>query len=250
MARHLDTRAALLHLLASLLVVGGAVAGLLSLWYPPALWDKAGIGRPLLTLLVAVVLAGPLLTAVVYRIGKPGLWMDMAVVLLIQLLFLGYALHMLGRERPVFLVGTPGGFELVLARDIDREDLALARQAGLAPLSWTGPRPVGLRPRTGNDLLAAVLGGDDAAHRQPTLYLDYASAGPAVGASARPLSELDGAPRARLEEAARKAGHQRENARWLPWHSRHGAGAALLDSATGQPIVLLPAAVLEPSESR
>src|SRR5690606_12331015 len=110
--------------------------------------------------------------------------MDIAVVVLIQLLFLGYACAMLARLRPVYLVGMDTHIELVRALDIDRNDLAGAPEERRA-LSWTGPVLVGALPPGGQ----ALLGADEYA-RHPAYYIDYDHVGPLLAQRGRNPGDL------------------------------------------------------------
>lgn len=207
-ARH---KAALVHLVASLAVVGAMLAVPRFLWYPGALWPLSGIDRHLLLLFTAVLLVGPALTWLVYRTGKRTLRMDLAVVVLIQLLFLGYAGTMLARLRPVYLVGMDHHIELVRAVDIDREDLASATDTW-RDLSWTGPVLVGAMPPGG------TLFGIDEYARRPVYYVDYAHVGTI------------------LAQRGHQANGHPDSTRLVPLVSAAGRAAMLVDAKDGRPI--------------
>lgn len=212
-------KAALIHLMASLVLVGGVLAVPRFLWYPGALWPLSGIDRHLLLLFAAVLAVGPALTWLVYRTGKRGLRMNMVVVVLIQLLFLGYASAMLARLRPVYLVGMDTHIELVRAVDIDRQDLASAIEERRA-LSWTGPVLVGVLPPGG------VLFGIDEYARRPVYYIDYTHVGPLLAQRGQPTPDATGPG----------AG----NVRMVPLVSRAGRAAILVDARDGRPLRPVP----------
>src|SRR5690606_34949567 len=132
-----------------------------------------------------VLLVGPALTWLVYRTGKRTLRLDLTVVLLIQLLFLGYACAMLARLRPVFLVGMDNHIELVRAVDIDRDDLAAVPPERRA-LPWTGPLLVGALPPAGT-----IFGIDEYA-RRPAYQIDYAKVAPLLVARGLKATDLGG----------------------------------------------------------
>ena len=210
-------RAALVHLIASIALVGGILAVPRFLWYPGALWPLSGIDGQLLLLFSAVLAVGPLLTWLVYRSGKRTLRMDLAVVVLIQLLFLGYATAMLARLRPVFLVGMADHMELVRALDIDPADLALVPE-DRRRLSWTGPVLVGALPPGGT----ALFGNDDHA-RRPVYHFDYSKIGPALAQRGRPVDDADAA-----------------DARVVPLVSDAGRAGMLVDAGDGRPLRAVP----------
>jgi hypothetical protein len=233
-------KAAAIHLLASLALVGGALLAPMWLWYRDVPWSLAGINRPLLVLFAAVLLVGPLLTLLVYRTGKRSLRMDLCVVVAIQLAFLGYAATMLGRLRPVFLVAAGDRLELVRAVDIAREDLASAPPA-MRALSWTGPRQVGLATPGGFDahtLLHERQSGDDFA-RRPAYYVGYAQVAPGVllrSVSLEDLKERSAANRAVVSKAVAALGRRADQLRAIPIISAAGSATMLIDAQDATPL--------------
>ena len=237
-------KAGSLHLAISVALVGSGLLGLLLLWVPPALWSLVAPKGPLLLLFFAVVLAGPLLTLLVYRAGKPNLRWDLLLIVVIQVAFLGYALYMIGRSRPVYIVAAVDRLQLVFASDIDREDLAEAKLTD-HDLAWTGPRLVGVRMQVGaasTDFLLSGLAGQDAPLR-PALYVPYAEAAPELLRHATPVEALIArSPRDR-EYIARALADMRRNAsqvRFVPITSRHDAATMLIDAADGTVLRALP----------
>ncbi|MGY1458141.1 hypothetical protein ACW5F0_05755 [Luteimonas sp. A534] len=234
-ARH---KAALVHLAASIAAIGAVLAVPVFFWYPGALLPLSGIDRHLVLLFAAVLAAGPVLTWLVYRSSKRRLRMDIAVVVLIQLLFLAYAIAMLARLRPVYLVGMGNHIELVRALDIDPADLARTPEAKRA-LSWTGPILVGALPPGG----LALSGADDYA-RRPAYHIDYAHVGPMLAQRGRTPEELIARSHAHAEAlGVALAAVDRESTaiRVVPLVSQAGHAAMLVDAIHGRP--LRPAAV-------
>lgn len=102
-------RAAGLHLALSAAVFLGIISLTVELWYPPPFfWIDGGIQIVLIAAGVDIGL-GPLLTAVVYRPRRPRLWLNLAVIGLIQAAGLAWGLHTLYSQRPVLaaFVGYP-----------------------------------------------------------------------------------------------------------------------------------------------
>ena len=137
-------RAFFVHLLISAVLIGSIAFGLFSLWYPPELLGFAKGDRLFLIIAAVDIVAGPLLTLLVFKPGKPNLKFDLGVIGLLQVLFLAAGLWTVWASRPVFLVGAQGYIELVFANQIDDKDLAEAA-AGFETLPAFGPRLVGLR---------------------------------------------------------------------------------------------------------
>lgn len=143
-------RASLLHLMLSsalALLVGWVVFGL---WYPAAYRSFSG-GTELFLLVVGVDLAlGPLITLVIFDKRKPRgeLLQDMALIVALQLVALGYGLHTVAQSRPVVLALEVDRFRVVAAADVYAPEL---------PPSLTG---IGTLPLTGPVVVSSVLPSD------------------------------------------------------------------------------------------
>ncbi len=223
-------KATALHALATLLLVAVIAAIVLPLWHPWGLYRISGV-LPLLGLLLgAQLIAGPLLTLVVFKPGKKSLRLDLAVVCLLQLVFLGFGLHLLWQTRPVFVVASDMRLAVVLANEVDPSDLTRASAPAWSRLPRGAPLLVGLRPETSRtdhaSALAAFLDTGMDQERKPAWYVPYAAIVPRLAFNAAP-STADGQP------AADPAGTP---FRSLPIVARHGAGRVVLDAANLQPL--------------
>lgn len=207
-------KASSIHLLISSIIILATLGGLCLLWYPLGLWPLAVPESPMLWLLGCVSVIGPLLTLIVYRAGKRTLRSDLIVVALIQALFFGYATVMLARARPVFLVAAEDHFSLVRAHEIDPEDQKAAAHEDYKRLSLTGPRLVGLKPHSPDNVYEKLLGGDKST--QPAHYVDFDKVAPLL-----------------LGQAKSREGN---GARWVPLYSRKGSAAMVIDAKTGRPL--------------
>lgn len=184
-------RAFLFHLLISAALIGSLAFGLFSLWYPPELLGFAKGDRLFLIIAAIDIVAGPLLTLIVFKPGKPSLKLDLAVIGLLQFLFLAAGLWTVWASRPVFLVGGNGYFELVYASQIDAEDLKLA-PAGFDELPAFGPRLVGLREPNAEDAEQILAAGNFRRPRstQPLLYQAFEASADALRQRARRVDRL------------------------------------------------------------
>lgn len=171
-------RAAGIHLLCSAALALAAAVVVLGLWYPYPYRELSG-GRELFLLIIAVdVVCGPLLTLVLFNPAKPKreLWLDMGLVVLLQVLALGYGIWTTWQARPLYLALEVDRFKVVMSADIDHE--ALKRlPADLRPLTFGGVRTVALRPpldvqEKNKVLFQAIEGGRDYAER-PEFYVQY-----------------------------------------------------------------------------
>lgn len=180
------------HLLASALVVGIIAAWVLTVWYPPALLPMSGILGLIVLIAVVDVTLGPALTLAVFKPGKPGLKFDLAVIVALQVGMLGYGLYVLAQNRPVFVVASETRLNLVVANDLDPDDLADA-PVQWQRLSWTGPVWVGTRPPQSSEeeqqLMFDWMGGKDI-QLQPDYYTAFDETWPRLAARAQPLPAL------------------------------------------------------------
>lgn len=137
---------ALLHLCISFVVILCVVCFVLLVWFPNGLHRLiGGLGLFLILMLVDLV-CGPGLTLVLFDPQKSKLkWrIDIALIAIIQLMALGFGVVQIAKTRPVYIAFEGDRFRIVQALDID---IARIKEAptNLQSLSWTGPRPVGVR---------------------------------------------------------------------------------------------------------
>lgn len=226
-------KAAALHLTISILVILSVLGLVIWLWYPPALLPMSGLDR-LIGIIAAVdVIAGPLLTLLVFKTGKPGLRVDLSVIALLQLALLSYGLITLAQVRPVFLVGLVDRLHLITANQIDESDLARAR-APFNTLSWTGPLLVGARLPTDADerdaaTWHALAGGGT--HRIPRHYIPYQKLRADLASTAASLESLIARSDAQVAASLRKYTQADPSIRYLPIDGARGDAVMLLDNA-------------------
>lgn len=182
------------HILSSVLVAALAAWVVFGVWYVYPYGELAG-GRELFLLVVAVdVVCGPLLTFVLFNPIKPlrELWLDLGLVVLIQLAALGYGLGTVWQARPLFLVHEVDRYRVISGPDVEAGAIK-ALPANLRPQFWAGPQVVGLRPPKNAEehnkvLFEAAAGGRDYGDR-PEFYVPYDdAAAEKAGLRARPLA--------------------------------------------------------------
>lgn len=222
------------HLITSLVVAAASASIVFGLWYPHPYSTLSG-GTELFLLLVSVDVAiGPLLSFVVYDRRKPRkeLVRDLAAVFLLQVAALVYGLHAVTQARPVWLAFEGQHFRVVSMADVQIQDLAEA-PAPLRRLSWTGPRPVGVRllsPEDSNYLqsIELALAGVHPAFR-PERWVEYQSQQEIVRGEAKPVSSLRAGERgARLQEAMAATGVAQHVIGYLPLFGRNSENWAVL----------------------
>lgn len=186
-------KAAGLHLLISVVVVGFVAWLVFGLWFPYPLRVLSG-GQQLFWMVVAVdVVCGPLLTAVVFNPRKPRreLALDLTLVALVQLAALGYGVYSLSQARPAVVVFEDDRFVAVPAALIDAAELPRAPEQ-FQSLSWTGPVLLGTRSakvQSADESLDMFLQGK-ATSSEPSWWRRYEESLPDVQRNMKPLATL------------------------------------------------------------
>lgn len=159
-------RASVIHLSLSAVVALIAAALVFFVWYAFPYRALSG-GQALLFVVISVdVVLGPLLTFVVFdkTKSKKELTMDLALIVLLQSLALGYGMWSVYQARPIYLVHEVDRFVVVSAADIDPKDLNEALPE-FRSLPFSGVRLVGVREsKNGNERLKSfelALAGKD-----------------------------------------------------------------------------------------
>lgn len=236
-------KAAALHLCISVVIAATASGLLLGIWYPPPYFHADGAGK-LLTLVVGVdVAVGPLLTLLVFKIGKPGLKLDLTVIAALQAIALIYGFHVLVGSRPVFMVAAVDRFVIVSAADISSADLAKASRPEWRRLSWTGPVLVGATlPKDveqSNALLFSSLKGGKDIQDLPERYVPYAQVAAKMLARAQDVKVLRTMHPTAAGEISRwlSSRHLSDGqVEWLPMQARKWDMVMMMNAKNGEPI--------------
>ena len=234
-------RASFIHLLISLVIVGSVAAYIIYFWYPPALMHMAKADRLLMLIGGVDLVVGPLLTLIVYKANKRHLKFDLAIIGLIQVVFLSYGLYTIWNSRPVFLVAVPDRFELVFANEITSKRLAEAKIERFKHLSFGHPQVVGapmpVEYKLQDDIMNSALSGKGDIQHMPVYFVDYSHVSKALLKRANPLLEgktLSAADADALRIAGLSYGYQSNQLRYLALASSRGFAAMLIDAKTGQ----------------
>lgn len=240
-------KAATLHLGISLLVAALAATLVFVVWYPYPYREISG-GRELFTILVAVdVVLGPLLTFAVFNQAKPRkeLRRDLTIVVLLQLVGLGYGLWTVFAARPVHTVFEIDRFRVVHAVDIP-EELLDKTPPDVKALPLTGPTLLAVRPfrneRESMQATMVALQGIPLGAR-PDLWQSYEAARVPVLAAARPVADLKArfADRAaEIDAAMADSGRPAESLKFLPLAGRKSFWTVLLDARDAQVVGFVP----------
>jgi len=242
-------KASAIHLLISFCVVGTITGLIYALWFPHGLIRIAGMDRLLVTMLCVDIVAGPLLTLIVFKIHDlPQTRRDLAVIGVLQAAFMGYALHTAWISRPVFLVWSVDHMYLLYANDLDQEDLAQARIPEAGRLSWLGPQRFAVDLPREHASRAAIFTDlivrQKALERLPAHYAPYADKRADIlkaADPAEPASLPKWLPPAALKAAIAETGRPAAELRLIPIQSARAASMLLIDAATADPVRTLTA---------
>lgn len=234
-------KAAVIHLGISASVVLALGLLLALTWYPPVYaWAVGGLG--LIAILAGVdVCLGPLLTLVVWNVKKPSLRFDMAVIVCLQLLGLGYGVYSIFWARPVYMVFATDRFDLIAAADIPDGEQAKAEREEFKALPLTGPKIIAAKMPTDraerNRLLFSALSGGADLPQVPRYYVPYAELATEAARKSLPLSQLmerDTETRDQLLAHLQSKELDPVKTRFLPLRAKKHDQTVLVDGSTGE----------------
>ncbi|WP_202740439.1 MULTISPECIES: TfpX/TfpZ family type IV pilin accessory protein [Acinetobacter] len=162
------------HLVISFFIALIVVGVVFFIWYPFPLAKAVGVTHIFLMMLAIDVIIGPSLGLLVYKEGKKTLKMDLSIIILIQIIALGYGVYSIAQGRPAWLAYNVDRFELIRNNEILREQIAQASPQYQQP-SWLKPQLVGVefakdKNIRGDEMFAEVLGGISIAQK-PERYV-------------------------------------------------------------------------------
>lgn len=229
-----------LHLAISAVIALAVMAVVFYVWYPAPLHTAVGVTQIFMILLAVDVVLGPLLTLVVYKVGKKTLVMDLTVIALLQVSALGYGLLTVAEGRPAWLVFAADRFDLVRILDIDERKLDQAQLQYRQP-SLFGPQwAVAINPTDDDErndvVMESVFAGIDIAQR-PNLYQPLDSQ--KVDIQKR-LLELSALPTNNTQDSinAVLADHPSADA-WLPIRANNQDMVVLMHKATAAVVAIV-----------
>ena len=225
------------HLLISLLVVGALFGLSILLWYPSPLFEIDGGWQGLRIVALVHLVLGPVLTLVVFRPGKPGLRMDMAIIVSIQLAALSYGIWTLHHNRPALLVYAddvikPIAFSVV--EEIDLQGDLLRRYGEELPIKLALPIPTD--PETGSAYLLQRVLAPTPLHLHVDDYVRLSEWWPGVIADSLDIEhyvQQETAWRRQLERTVAQLQRPVDGLVFLPIEGRNKSGIVVADAASG-----------------
>lgn len=182
------------HLIFSLLIALIVSFIVTFFWYPEPLAEAVGV-RHIFSILIAVdMVVGPLLGLLIYKETKKTLKFDLAVIILVQLLAMGYGIYSIAQGRPAWLVYNVDRFELVRNNEIIREDIQQAEYRYKYP-SWLKPQYVATqfakdKQVRSDEMFQEVFNGISIAQR-PKRYVPLSQVKKQIQQHAQPLNKLN-----------------------------------------------------------
>jgi len=133
------------------------------IWYPGDLFAKSAGIKLLVIVAVVDLVAGPLITLIVFDAKKKLIKMDMAIILFCQICFMSYGMWTVFTSRPVYIVFTGHNFFMVRANEIEKKDLNQVQAEQFKHLPFLGPEFVATKEpddiKIKNDIVFAAVGG-------------------------------------------------------------------------------------------
>lgn len=236
------SHAFLLHLSGSAAVVGLVCLLIFFVWYPQPYFEIAGAWSVLQVLIGVDLVVGPVMTLILYRPGKKGLIMDLAIIAVIQLSALVYGVSVIYQERPYYLVFAVDRFEVLSRSEVDNtlvDNSALGNKPFGSPLMAVALFPDDAKER--QQLLFDVIQGKPDLERRPEHWHNYLEKKSVVIERAMPLQEfLNTNPAAQtLVASAGSDPANRDVLRAIPVTGKKGAFTMLIDARSGKPSGML-----------
>lgn len=222
------------HLLLSSLVAVLTIVLVFFIWYPNPLDKAVGVTEIFLIVLGVDIITGPIMTLVVFKPKKPGLILDLFIIVILQFSALTYGLSTVFIGRPVFIVFNQDRFDLTRAIDIDEASLKIAEQTNnpSAKVSWLKPRWVGAvapkdKKRDEEILFSALDGGPDWP-QLPELFVPLEQVKEQMLKKAQPLDIL------RQRDKQGLLADQPNTVKWLPLNSKVKSQTVLIDGNSAE----------------
>ena len=112
-----------IHFAISLVIFFILLFFILAQWYPEPLFSNDGGWRVIRIIIGVDLILGPVLTLMVFKVGKPGLKFDLAMIAIVQALALSWGVWVTYNERPVAYVYTLDYFTPVPAYQLAEQGI-------------------------------------------------------------------------------------------------------------------------------
>jgi hypothetical protein len=220
-------------------------------WYPAPYFRVAGAREVLVMVIFADLVLGPLLTLILFKPGKAGLWFDVVCISVLKVGALVYGVGLLFAERPAYAVFAKDRVTVLSHKDVSGETVRdeLCTGKGLGPCLVVARVPED--PDAYQRLLFETLQGGADIERRPAFWVAFDEARDEVRAASRPLQTLGlryPDTSEEIERVAVRTGKPVQSLRYLPALDKSLRGVTLIiDSTTAEPIAAIE---FDPWEAR
>ena len=182
------------HLFISLISALLAMVLVLCIWSPLPLAKAVGVIPIFLMMIVINVIIAPLLSLIVYKEGKKTLKADLSIIVILQILALGYGVYSIEGGRPVWVAYNVDRFELVRKNEVITDHIEQALPQ-FQDTPWFKPQYVAVKFATdvnqrNDDMFSEVFGGISIAQK-PERYVNINQAKSQLQQRAKSLKELN-----------------------------------------------------------
>lgn len=130
-------KAALIHLVLSIIVIGIFFSIVYLIWYPKPFFNISGVVEPFKLLIIIDVIVGPLLTFIIYKKGKKNLKLDLSIIAILQLAALIYGSLVIYNGKPSIIVFNNDQFQFLREKYAKNEELTYPE---LKPSLFSSPK--------------------------------------------------------------------------------------------------------------
>ncbi|MEQ1078914.1 type IV pilin accessory protein [Acinetobacter seifertii] len=228
------------HLSISIVVALIILIWFFLVWYPQPLAKAVGVIHIFIMLIAIDVILGPTLGFFVYKEAKKTLKFDLAVIILIQILALGYGLYSIAQGRPAWLVYNVDRFELVRNNEITDTNLQITKPQFWYP-SWFNPQFAAVKvlknkEERSKSMFEEIFSGISSAQR-PELYVELVQVKPLIRNKVQNLNELEKFnSKQQVENILRK--YPEANA-WVPLKANAVDMVVLMDKNSAQVVKIV-----------
>ena len=186
-------KACLIHFLISIIIISFLILFVFTVWYEYPLAKATGVVHILSIIFIVDVVLGPLLTFIVFKKNKKTLKIDLAIIILFQILALAYGVWTVYQGKPAWIVFNADRFDVVRVNEIDhRNEIKFKEQ--FKSLFLLKPQWVAAENPKDNEaktkiIFESIFAGVDIAQR-PELYLSLSEVNSEMKKKAQNLNEL------------------------------------------------------------
>ena len=182
------------HLFISLIIALLEMVLVLCIWSPLPLAKAVGVIPIFLMMIVINVIIAPLLSLLVYKEGTKTLQTDLSIIVILQILALGYGVYSIEGGRPVWVAYNVDRFELVRKNEVITDHIEQALPQ-FQDTPWFKPQYVAVKFATdvnqrNDDMFSEVFGGISIAQK-PERYVNINQAKSQLQQRAKSLKELN-----------------------------------------------------------